>query len=182
MPGFQSNAAVQWARSHSQQLFPPSGIDAGREARESNSEPSGAINADATARSAAATMRRVASRCHCHQEPWGSAKLIHVWHADGPRRGGGGTGSGGRPGAPGHGRGDDPGSEFEAEGRQSPDPRWLGRVTAMQRRNGRVLGGCLRSQLGRSGAKGRAVSRLCVALPLARRPAISGPDRSLPRQ
>ena len=49
MPGFQSNAAVQWARSHSQQLFPPSGIDAWREARESNAEPSGEINADATA-------------------------------------------------------------------------------------------------------------------------------------
>jgi hypothetical protein len=32
-----------------QQLFPPSGIDAWREARESNAEHSGEINADATA-------------------------------------------------------------------------------------------------------------------------------------
>ena len=51
-----------------QQLFPPGGVDTGREARESNAEPSNVINADATARSVV-TMRRTASRCHCHQEP-----------------------------------------------------------------------------------------------------------------
>jgi hypothetical protein len=49
------NAAIRWARSHSQELFLPGGIYAGREP---NAEPSSAINADATARSVVATMRR----------------------------------------------------------------------------------------------------------------------------